>query len=876
MTSLEDFASCDLHTLLDKLSGDEKISLLAGPDWWTTNAIPRLGVPSIKCSDGPNGVRGSSHFLPTPANCIPCATALGATFDVDLIHRIGGLLARDAKAKGSSLLLGPTVNLQRNPLNGRAFESFSEDPYLSGMIASAYINGLQEEGVGAVIKHLVCNDMEHERFSVSAEVQERPLREIYLYPFMLAEKYSKPWGVMTAYGRLNGVHCSEDKNLLQGILRDEWGFDGMVMSDWTGTYSTDLAIHAGLDLEMWVNMVWSSLSLILCDRPGPPRFRGLQVKHLINAKKISEKALDARAYAMLQVAQRAVRASIDTVRNNRAPERGRDTPEDRALNRESAAKAIVLLKNTNSVLPLDIKSSNLKRVAIIGPNAKSRTVSGGGSAYLTSAYVITSWDALRGELEQNGIEVAYAPGCYGHRYLPMLDGWIKAEDGSNGWTARFYNEHFDKAPEAVSTLVLPGTRLRINDSKPEGLADDFYLEVSGFILAESTGPYEFGLSLVGRAQLFIDGEMVIDNGMDTPQTPGDSFYGLGTVEEVGVYDLVQGRTYHLTVRYTNYFPPMDSAAVGTSGQPALVMAALRVGGAPKLESKELAIEDAVQLAKKSDAVFCFTGGNMDWEAEGADRKGLGLPGLTDQLVEALLEVKPDTIICNQSGSVFAFPWADKATTLLQSWFGGNETGNGIADVVFGRVNPSGRLPLTIPKRIQDCSAYLNWQAENKKVLYGEGLFVGYRGYDALWREPAFAFGHGLSYSTFEWSSMTATPVHTDDAVSLLVDVSIQVRNTGQAGGAEVVQIYIRDDVCSLKRPEKELKGFAKVYLAVGETKTVHVLLDKGAFSFYDDGAQCWVVERGSFDVLACKSSSKSDLVLTARVELPTTFHWKGV
>ncbi|KAK4688956.1 beta-glucosidase, partial [Tremellales sp. Uapishka_1] len=859
MTSLEDFARCDLRVLLKKLSGDEKISLLAGPDWWTTNSIPRVGVPSIKCSDGPNGVRGSSHFLPTPANCIPCATALAATFDVDIIHRIGGLLARDAKAKGSSLLLGPTVNIQRNPLNGRAFESFSEDPYLSGSIASAYVNGLQEEGVGAVIKHLVCNDMEHERFSVSAEVQERPLREIYLYPFQMVEKQAKPWGVMTAYGRMNGIHCSEDKRLLQGILRDEWKFDGMVMSDWTGTYSTDLALQAGLDLEM----------------PGPPRFRGLQIKHLINAKKITNETLDARAYAMLQVAQRAVQSSIETVRNNRAPEQGRDTPEDRALNREAAASAIVLLKNTNNTLPLDLKSKSLKRVAILGPNAKSRTVSGGGSAYLTSSYVVTPWEALRDTFQEAGIEAVYAPGCYGHRYLPMLDGWIKAENGANGWTARFYNEPFDKQQEPIATIVLPGTRLRINDDKPKGLAEDFYLEVSGYIVAEATGKFEFGLSLVGRAQLFVNGEMVIDNGMETTQTPGDSFYGLGTIEETGVFNLVEGEKYHLTVRYTNYFPPMDSEAVGTGGQPALVMAALRVGGAPKLDSDEAAIAEAVKLAKEADAVFCFTGGNMDWEAEGADRASLKLPGLTDQLVEALLEVKPDTIICNQSGSVFAFPWADKATTLLQSWFGGNETGNAIADVVFGRVNPSGRLPLTIPKKIEDCTAYLNWQAENMKVIYGEGLFVGYRGYDALQRDPNFAFGEGLSYTTFEWSSLVVTPRATDDADTLTVDVAVQVSNTGKTSGAEIVQIYVDDEISSMRRPLKELKAFAKVFLAPGETRTIHLALDKRAFSFYDDGAESWALERGGFNIIASRSSRRNDTVLTAKVELPTTLYWRG-
>jgi beta-glucosidase len=339
-------------------------------------------------------------------------------------------------------------------------------------------------------------------------------------------------------------------------------------------------------------------------------------------------------------------------------------------------------------------------------------------------------------------------------------------------------------------------------------------------------------------------------------------------------DFEKGKKYCIEVEYTNYRPPVTTPT--SRRQPALIMAALRLGGGPHISDTQKAIADAVALARSCDAVICVIGSNMDWEAEGADREGIDLPGKTDELVTRLLAVCPEAVICNQSGSAFGFPWADNATTLLQTWFGGNETGHAIADVLFGKVNPSGRLPLSFPHQIEDCTAHLNWQAENGVVNYGEGIFVGYRGYEETKRPPAFAFGEGLSYTSFSWSDLQIHAKEGQGADDLLVTINLKVRNNGSRQGADVVQIYVVDKVCSLRRPSKELKGFAKVSLKPNQEETVSVELDKFAFSFYDDDKAMWVVEKGAFEIRACRSSKPEDVIVTTDWHAEKAYEWTGL
>ncbi|KAM0323485.1 hypothetical protein ACHAQA_008765 [Verticillium albo-atrum] len=375
-------APFDVEKVLREASLSEKVSLLAGKDFWHTMPLERHGVPSVRLSDGPNGVRGTKFFKGVQAACLPCGTGLAATWDVDLLHKAGVLIGEECRAKGAHCWLGPTVNIARSPLGGRGFESFSEDPYLSGKLAGAYINGTQSTGVIAAIKHFVANDQEHERLAVNVHVNDRALREIYLLPFQIAIADSRPGAVMTAYNKVNGTHVSESKEFLETILREEWGWEGLVMSDWFGTYSTSKALNAGLDLEM----------------PGPTRWRGIIADTAVSSRKVTPRTINERARNMLQFVQRASAVSV-------APEEGgRDFPEDRLLNRQLAADSVVLLKNHNQVLPL---RKDVDRVALIGPSLKNVAFCGGGSAALEPYYTVSPYDAILSNLGEN-TKVSYA------------------------------------------------------------------------------------------------------------------------------------------------------------------------------------------------------------------------------------------------------------------------------------------------------------------------------------------------------------------------------------------------------------------------------------------------------------------------------------
>ncbi|KAH8077419.1 glycosyl hydrolase family 3 C-terminal domain-containing protein, partial [Filobasidium floriforme] len=513
------------------------------------------------------------------------------------------------------------------------------------------------------------------------------------------------------------------------------------------------------------------------------------------------------------------------------------------------------------------------------PNARTRTVSGGGSAYLTSSYVVTAWDGIVAALEGSGVEVVYSAGCYSHRYLPLLDGFISAQDGTEGWDVAFYNTAPSASETPVATYVAASTKFRINDHKPAGLNDEFHLVGSGHMTFPHSGMFEFGLCSVGKSRLFVDDVLVVENGYDKPQTIGDTFYGLGTREETGVYHVEPGKRYLVRVEFTNSSEGgRVSAETTNTGQPSLMLAALRVGGSFKMASSTEAIEKCATLAKECDAVICVTGGNLDWETEGADRTQFALPGATDELVESLLEANSNTIICNISGSAFAFPWVDKASSILQCWLGGNETGNAMADVLFGKVNPSGRMPLSFPHEIEHCTAHLNWGSENGKVHYGEGLFVGYRGYEATKRDPMFALGEGLSYSTFREFQCRFGLLGSrgETAEELEATITLSIENTSQIDGADVVQIYVSQIAPSLRRPLKELKGFQKVFLRAGEKKTVFIRLDKLAFSYWNDKTARWVTEMGEFDFMACRSAREGDVVAKNRVRLNKTCTWTGL
>ncbi|USW58805.1 Putative glycoside hydrolase, family 3, glycoside hydrolase family 3 domain, immunoglobulin [Septoria linicola] len=829
----------DVEDVLSQLTTQEKVSLLSGTDFWHLAGVSRLGIPAIRTSDGPNGVRGTKFFNGVPAACLPCGTALGATWDVDLVREGGELMGREAIAKGASVLLGPTVNMQRSPLGGRGFESYSEDPVLAGNLAAASVAGIQSTGVAATLKHFVCNDLEDKRMSSNSIVSQRALREVYLMPFQIAQRDAKPWAYMTSYNLVNGTHASENPKLLQDILRSEWGFDGLVMSDWFGVYSTTEAIKAGLDLEM----------------PGPPSLRGPQIDLALRCGKLLSHHLDARVTEVLKLIKKLLPLNIE----ENAEESTVDSPETAALLRSIAANSIVLNKNEGGILPFKKE----KTTAVIGPNAAYAAFSGGGSASLLPYYAVTPADGIKAKVES----AEYALGASAWKRLPLLSRVSKTKDNRTGLIMKVYLEppNTGKERHAIDELLIKDTSILLFDYKnPQLNTHLFYSDIDTTFTPDETAEYEFSCSVAGTAQVFVDGKLVVDN--KTKQTPGDSFFGVGTHEEIGSINLEAGKTYDVHVE----FGSLPTLTYKKEGVTAFGAGGIRLGLHRKLDQK-IEMQRAVELAKKVDQVVLVAGLNSDWESEGYDRSHMDLPPGSDELIEAVLAANPNTAVVIQSGTPVTMPWADKANALVQAWYGGNETGNAIADVVFGDINPSGKLSLSFPKRNEDNPAFLNYTSDDNRVVYGEGVYVGYKFYEKTKKEVLFPFGHGLSYTSFELKDLQVSA----DAESDEVVITVQVTNTGKVAGAEVVQVYVAPQTPSINRPSKELKGFAKVFVEAGETKSAEVKISKKyATSFYHEGKDAWLSEKGRYTVLVGNSSASTPL--SGEIEVQKNLVWKGL
>ncbi|USP81333.1 family 3 glycoside hydrolase [Curvularia clavata] len=838
----EAVASClDVENTLQRLTMSEKIDLLAGIDFWHTKGIPRLDIPSIRFSDGPNGVRGTRFFNGVRAACFPCGTGLAATWDAQLLRRAGNLMGAESRHKGASVLLGPTVNMQRSPLGGRGFESFSEDPVLAGICAAAVINGIQDTGVQAAIKHFVANDQEHERMAVNSIVTQRALREIYLLPFQIAVRDSNPASFMTSYNKVNGTHVSEDSKVLKDILRHEWGWHGLVMSDWYGTYSTSEAVNAGLDLEM----------------PGPTRWRGQLLHHALVAKKVRPDVIDERVRAVLTCIQRSIAAGIP----ENAPEEERDTPETAALLRDIASQGIVLMKNEQDVLPF----KRDKKVLVIGPNAKTAVFSGGGSASLRPYYAVTPLDGISHKAEN----VEYTVGCHAHKMLPVLGPRMRTAEGRTGVTFRaFTAPPSDTDRRAIDLINLVDTDMYFADYyHPEITEDLWWGEIEGFFTPDESGEFEFGLAVFGTANLYVDGEHVIDN--ETKQRGGGTFFNVGTIEETGTKFLEAGRSYEILVSFAS---GAASKVEGADGVVSFGGGGVRIGGAKLLNADE-EIAESARLAMSVEQVVLCVGLNADFEQEGHDRLHMKLPGRTDDLIAAVAAANPRTVVVVQSGTPVSMPWADTVAGIMQTWYGGNETGNAIADVLFGDVNPSGKLPLSFPICVEDNPAYLHYRSERGRVLYGEDIYVGYRYYETVKKPVLWPFGWGLSYTSFKLSN-----VDCEQGIrggKNVISVTLSVTNTGPVDGAEVVQMYIAQRSSSIKRPQKELKGFTKVFVPAKATKAVQVIVErKYATSFWDEERNQWIEEADTYDVFM--GTSSADARLSATFKVKATSWWSGL
>jgi len=791
-----------IDELLSQMTLEEKISLLAGTELWYSTAVQRLGIPAFRMADGPNGVRGIWSEMSPTAAATPVGMALGATWNPEIVEKIGNVLGDELKDKKGHILLAPTVNIHRTPIAGRNFECFSEDPYLSGMLASAYIKGIQDKGVGACIKHFVANDQEYERTSMSSEVDERTLREIYLEPFRIAIRNSSPWAVMSGYNRVNGRYACENDHTLLDILKGEWGYKGIVMSDWFGTYDRDVP-NGGLDIEM----------------PGSARWMSEEhVKRALDDGPLTEEALDNKARRLLGVLEKAGLFEQQEFR----PERANNNPKHRKIIREAAGEAIVLLKN-DGTLPI----RKVKTIAVIGPHASNASIFGGGSSSgFRPHYVISPLEGIRTRAG-NKIQVDYAPGCLIHKSLPSpAPETLSTADGSRGLHLNVFNgTQFSSDPvfSQITPFVDHGW---FYVSVPNADQESFSMTQEGFFTPKESGLHKLALSGVGWSKLFFDGKLLIDHSHDSDM-------GRELITEI---ELEGGKSYPIRVEYFWRGDPRWRS--------------VKVGHLPP-QAKD-PIGDAVKLAKKADVVVLVASLNAEWEAEGFDRVDMKLPGAQNELIERVVKANKNTIVVVNVGSAVEMPWIDKVPAALQLWYNSQEQGNALADVLFGDVNPSGKLPTTFPVRLEDNPAFTNYPGENGRVRYGEGIFVGYRYYDKKQLAPLFPFGHGLSYTAFKYNNLRLNKKSLNPTGTLTVKVD--VTNTGKVAGKEIVQLYVHDVKSTFARPEKELKAFAKVELKPKQMKTVTFTLNREAFWYFDDLRNGWNTEPGEFEVWVGASS----------------------
>ncbi|KAJ5784609.1 uncharacterized protein N7503_009821 [Penicillium pulvis] len=839
-------APIDVEKAIEELTLGEKVALTAGRDFWHTVPIPRLNIPALRMSDGPNGVRGTRFFNGIPAACFPCATALGATWDAELLSEIGTLMGDEAIAKGVHIVLGPTINIQRSPLGGRGFESFSEDGVLSGTLAGYLCKSMQDKGVAATLKHFVCNDQEHERMAVNSIITQRALREIYLLPFQLAMRICRSACIMTAYNKVNGTHVSENEFLITDVLRKEWGWDGLVMSDWFGTYSTSDAINAGLDIEM----------------PGKTRWRGEALAHAVSSNKVAQFKLDERVRNVLNLVNWVEPLGIP----EGAEEIALNRPEDQALMRRAAAESVVLLKNEGAPLPLKKDGSLL----VIGPNAKQAAYCGGGSASLAPYYTVTPFDGV--SAKSNG-DVKFSQGVYSHKELPLLGPLMKTEDGKTGFTFKVYNEHPSSGTErtVVDELQLIYSLGFLMDYvNPKIKSLTYYVDMEGYFTPEESGLYEFGVTVVGTGRLLIDGEIVVDNTKNQKQ--GSAFFGTATIEERGEKELKAGQTYKVVFE----FGTAPTSDLDTRGIVAFGAGGFRFGASRRVSQEDL-ISAAVEQAKTAEQVVIFAGLTSEWETEGYDRDHMDLPPGSDELITRVLAANPNAIVVIQSGTPVTMPWVNDARAVVQAWFGGNECGNGIADVLYGDVNPSAKLPITFPRRLQDNPSYVNFRSERGRVLYGEDIYVGYRYFEKSDLAPAFPFGHGLSYTTFTRSDLSIQTVPEEAKYSESgepITAAVTVTNTGSIAGAEVVQLWVVPPKTDVNRPVRELKAFQKVFLEPGESKTLQLTVEKKlATSWWDEQREQWISEKGEYEVLI---TGTGDEDLRGTFEVGKTRFWLGL
>ncbi|MET9374750.1 glycoside hydrolase family 3 C-terminal domain-containing protein [Streptomyces sp. NPDC002992] len=802
-----------VEAALGKLDLDTRTRLLAGQDMWSLPALPEIGLKSLVMSDGPIGVRGVRWTADDPSIALPSPTALAASWDPALARRAGRLLAQEARRKGVHVLLAPTVNLHRSPLGGRHFEAYSEDPYLTGEIGTGYVQGVQDGGVGTTVKHFVANDAETDRFTVDNKVAARPLRELYLAPFEAIVKNAHPWGIMTAYNQVNGVTMTEHHHLVNEVLRGEWGFDGANVSDWMAARSTRGDIEGGLDIAM----------------PGPRTVYGEALAAAVRAGEVEESAVDTAVRNVLRLAARvgALEGAPPAVTEG-ARTSGTAT-DGVALAREIARRGFVLVRNEGAALPL--KNGT---VALCGAAARDARVLGGGSAQVFPDHTVSPLDGLTAALPEGAL--TFSVGADPSDELTPAD---------QGFSLRAVCRGADGT--VLGEGSLPGGQVQwIGDDLPAGVTHEtlYSIEVTGTFTPRESGEHSFGTRGLGAFTLRVGGETVFD-GVQTmgPETdPFEAFFG-SPVERAKVA-LTAGEPVEVSLRHTldkEFAPPL----------PAVMFSFVHLG--PRRDPDEL-IAEAVEAARAADTAVVVVATTERVESEGFDRKDLALPGRQDDLVRAVAAANPNTVVVVNAGSPVEMPWREDVAAILLSWFPGQEGGAALADVLTGAAEPGGRLPTTWPVALADVPV-TEVAPTDGELAYEEGVFIGYRAWDKAGATPAYAFGHGLGYTTWVYDSLEVTPA----------SAKVRITNTGTRTGREVVQIYLAPASDPVERPARWLAGFASVEAEAGASVEVDIPLPRRAFEIWDEEKNDWVFVPGTYEVRA--AHSLTDARLTATLEV---------
>jgi beta-glucosidase len=796
----------DLEGLLGKLDLETKVRLLSGAGVWTTQPVPEIGLRSMTVSDGPIGVRGGTDTELDPSATFPSSSAMAASWDEDLLRRIGGLLAGEAVRKDVDVVLGPTINLHRSPMGGRHFECFSEDPLRSGRLAAADVRGVQECGVGACPTHYVANDSETDRMSVDNRVDERTLRELYLAPFEQVVTDADPWLVMAAYNGVNGAPMTEN-DLLTEPLKGEWGFAGVVVSDWDALYHGEPAARAALDLAM----------------PGPDAKWGIALVEAVRAGRVPEDAIDVKVRRLLLLAARA--GALDSVEAQKtAPGRIEDSSP---VARAAAAAGAVLLRN-DGVLPL--RPAELARVAVLGPGARDARALGGGSATVPLPYLVTPVAGLTRALAGRA-EVVSAVGAALSENLRSARADELVGDGGHA-AVRLRWLDADGATvleqDAGSAILV-----RITQEAPAGAVA---VEIATRFTPDQDGEWRLGATGFGECALEVDGAVVAEGAQFQEAFDIHAVFQRAP-QHAAVVPLRAGQSADVVVRYRW---PADAF---------IFRAGLVVGLPLRPADEELA--HAVELARTSDVAVVVVGTSEDVESEGFDRTSLALPGRQDELVRAVAAVNSRTVVVVNAGAPVELPWRHDVAAVLVSWFPGMEFGNALADVLLGAVEPGGRLPTTWPTAL-DTAPVTTTTPTDGRLEYAEGLHIGHRAYLRDGTQPAFWFGHGLGYTTWEWQWIEATAS----------TATVRLRNSGDRAGKQVVQVYASRPGSSVERPVRWLAGFAVVTAEPGESVDVPVEIAARSLRHWTpDG---WAVEPGPF--VLSSGPSAGDLPVSTTFE----------